>query len=76
LGIPIVHEVVLHDKGIPAIALIEVKPWIKPGNTCKVRWKALLKKRCYRLPIFFVTGMADVNVPPIEFQGKVRKLGD
>ena len=76
LRIPVVLNKILADEGVPAIALVQVKPLIKPGLFDGISGQAFGEELLDAGLVFFVACVAVFHVPAVQLQGEVRKLYD
>src|SRR5215210_2035066 len=71
LCIPVVLQKILPYKRIPTIALVEVKALIKVGNAYVELRQVFSKKIGNRFFVFFIAGMAIVDIPTVQLKRKV-----
>jgi hypothetical protein len=75
LGIAVIHEKILPDKGIPVIALVEVEAFIESGLLPGVRGQMLLEVFAEAGFVFFVPGVTVPDIPAVNEQGEVGEAG-
>src|SRR6476661_9977729 len=75
LGRTIILQEILPDETIPTPALVIIHTLVKRVLFGNATWQVLLKELREHGFIFFVACVAVFNIPTIQLQGKIRKLG-
>lgn len=76
LGVAVVHQEVLTDEGVPVVALVEIEAFVEAGLLPGVGGHLFPEVFADEGLVFFVAGVAILDIPAIDEQGHVGEACD